>query len=266
MSGGSDHRYEHGSNAAELFFRLGRRLAAAALLGFGLLAMAAEPEWPVIAMPKEVDSFAASGSGALSMNGVPMRVQGFVSGATPDRLAARFRQSLGQPLVENVREGKLILGRMQGEFYLTVQIEPAGKGSRGVAAVSHLKAAYAEREESKASTEHLLARLPSGSAVISRMESVDRDTSSRQLVILNSLTEDLNRDRVKDWMRDEGMTLEREIDVDRESDPKLAAPITGGKSLYFKGPEKEAMAIICRDASGRTTIVLNTITRIRRFK
>ena len=143
----------------------------------------AQASWPTIALPKDVRAFDIGEQ--LTINGLPMRMQGFVSARNPVQLAEWFRQRMGKPLVENTLANKLILGRAQGEYYLTVQLEPAATGTRGIAAVSHLKAAYDGRAENRASTEHWLSRLPAGSKLLSQMSSEDAGKASTYLLVVN---------------------------------------------------------------------------------
>ena len=103
-------------------------LASGALLA----ASAAASGWPEVKLPPAVQRFDVGQH--MTVNGLPMRVRGFLSPESPATLAAWFRASLGSPLVESRHNGKTILGRPQGAYYLTVQIEPAGSGTRGLVA------------------------------------------------------------------------------------------------------------------------------------
>lgn len=242
--------------------------AGVAVIGLVLMPLGhtvlAQTAWPTIALPREASAFGIGEQ--MSVNGLPMRMRGFVSTLKPAQLAEWFRQHLGGPLVENTLASKLILGRVQGEYYLTVQLEPAGTGTRGVATVTHLKAAYDNRAENRANTERWLARLPAGSKLMSKMTSEDSGKVSIYLLVTNTQSESLNRDRLKSLMRDDGFKLEQEAVLDEKTAASLPAGQANGKTLYFKGRGKEAMATIYRDSNGNTAVVLNTITQMERFK
>ena len=233
---------------------------------------AAQGAWPVIALPQETKPFELGGQ--ISVNGMPMRMQGFVSGADPGRLAAWFRQSLGQPLVESALGPKIILGRLQGEYYVTVQLEPAASGTRGLIGMTDLKAAHANERATQAARARWLARLPSGSRLLSQMESDDAGKHGTHLVIVNQHGAQLNRDQLTSLMGDDGMALERAVGAGELAGALAGAPAgapwrappANGTTLFYKGGGKEAMAVISRDASGQTTIVLNTGTRSERAK
>lgn len=211
--------------------------------------------WPTIALPKNVRTFDVGPQ--LNVHGLPMRMQGFVSTAQPAQLLAWFRNSLGQPLVENTLGNQQIIGKAQGEHYLSVQIEAAGTGSRGIAAVTHLKVGYDNHAETQAETERWLRRLPSGSRLLSQMTTQDGSKQSRYLVMINNHPANLNRERLKSLMVEDGFLLER------ESKPnKKTAANDNQALLFFKGKGKEAVATINQDDQGRTTTVLNTINTI----
>ena len=224
----------------------------------------AQDVWPTIALPRDARSFNIGEQ--VTVNGLPMRMQGFVSARKPAQLAEWFRQRLGQPLVENTLAKQLILGRTEGEYYLTVQLESAGAGTRGVTAVTYLKAAYDNRAENQANAERWLSRLPAGSRLMSKMTSEDAGKISTYLLVTNTQSGNLNRDRLKNLMRDDGYVLEQEAVPEGKDTANLNARHTNGKTLFFKGSGKEAMATIYRDSNGNTAMTLNTITQVERFK
>ena len=224
----------------------------------------AQTAWPTIALPENAHAFEVGEK--ITVNGLPMRIQGFVSDSKPSQLADWFRQSLGKPLVENTLGNKLILGRLQGTDYLTVQLEPSAKGTRGVVTVSHLKAAYDSRAETQENAERWLSPLPSGSRLISNMISEDAGKISKHLVISNTQSEEFNRGRLKNLLRQDGFEFERESTVDSSTLTKFPRSVVRGQTLYFKASGKEAMATISRDGSGYTMTVLNIITKVERLK
>lgn len=224
----------------------------------------AEEAWPTITLPRDIHAFNIGEQ--IEVNGLPMRLQGFVSPLKPAQLAEWFRQNMGKPLVENTLSNKLILGRVQGEYYLTVQLETAGKGTRGVAAVTHIKTAYENRAEDQATIERWLSRLPAGSKLLSKMISEDAGKVSTYLLVTNTQNENLNRERINKMMRADGFELEHESISGEKTPASLPAESTHGKTLFFKGKNKEAMATLYRDNKGNSAITLNIITQMERFK
>ncbi|HEX8887364.1 MAG TPA: hypothetical protein VF797_23035, partial [Noviherbaspirillum sp.] len=110
--------------------RCSRRFLLLALLAWPLARAADMTQWREVRLPPGAQGFSLGG--ILSANGMPMQVQGFLSKQSATEIIAWFRASLGMPLVENHVGASTVLGRAQGSQYLTVQIEPAGSGSRGL--------------------------------------------------------------------------------------------------------------------------------------
>ncbi|MDQ2736440.1 MAG: hypothetical protein M3Y55_15940, partial [Pseudomonadota bacterium] len=154
-------------------------LVAASACAMLLAQPAPAEKWPTIRLPNEVHPFDIAQQ--VTLNGVSMRLRGFVSSLDPAAAAAAFRQSLGAPLIENMFGNRRMLARAQGAHYISVQIERASSGSRGIVAVTDLESVQASREVTESSAEHWLSRLPVGSRLLSQMESLDGDKLSRHL-------------------------------------------------------------------------------------
>lgn len=233
------------------------RLACAALLLASLCADAAQSTWPPMPIPKGVVAFDLGEQ--LSINGLALRMRGLVSSANPSAVAALFRQDLGQPLVENTLASKRILGRALGEYYVTVQLEPSGTGTRGVMAMTKLGNANRQSEEYRKTGQLALARLPAGSTLVSRVDSVDNARRSTVEVFTNTYSTAINDDYLRNALRSDGYVLERQTDSANSAGMHRLPAAREGTTLFFKRPAGEATAVIYRNASGRTDIVLNTI-------
>lgn len=246
---------------------LHRCLAAMTLAAATLTPVAAAPDWPQVALPPGVESYSMGEK--MSMDGLPMRIQGFESATSPEQTADWFRKHMERPLVENKVGDKLVLGRARGNYYITVQLGAAGRGTRGVVAVSDLAAGVAQRAASRAASERVLARLPAGTQVLSALTSTDQGRSASFLALANSYSEDVNRQRVRDMLREDGMELEREAraaDAGAEALAALPAGTASGRAMFFKGRAREAIAVISRMPDNRVSIVLNTVTTMEAYK
>ena len=219
--------------------------------------------WPDLKLPKGMQLFSMGQQ--INLNGLPMNLKGFVSPATVQDLAESLRYSLGKPLVENRLGNQLILGRAEGPYYISVQIEPTNSGSRGVVAITHIQSAYESKEITSQEQQRWLSRLPSGSQMLSILKSSDGMKNSNQIIFTNSQAEALNRDRLKAVLLEEGLNFEREGVSDSDYG-KTANQNAQGRALFFKGTGKEAIATIHRDTAGQTIMVLNIITLIEKFK
>lgn len=229
---------------------LSRRILMLAALAWPLSYAANATQWREVRLPPGAQGFSLGGT--VSANGMPMQVQGFLSKQSATEVIAWFRVSLGMPLVENHVGTSTVLGRAQGSQYLTVQIEPAGSGSRGLIAQADLPAMVAEREEERSLQARWLSRLPSGMRLQSLTHGQDAGRHYQYLVLDSPHSPGLNRDAINNLMQQDGYALEREV--------RTTAPPS--QTLYFRGAAREATAVILAHADGSSAIVLNTIVTI----
>lgn len=210
--------------------------------------------WPVIVLPPNTtDAFVVGDQ--LTANGVPMRIQGFIAKNMKVAQAIEwFKRSLGQPLVENRLGKKIILGRAQGGYYLTVQLESMRddglEGIKGLVAVSDIAAFNATQSQQVKDVSHWLGRWPAGTQEVNRVSSQDHQKTSVYVVLRNGHSVELNRVALMEALKLDGLSVEREA----------TKPSGEGVSLYFKGVQKEAMATIAKNEAGKTDIVINTVT------
>lgn len=235
-----------------------RSLLIGALLMMPVEATIAQSVWPQIVIPEGINL--TDQGGPVNANGTPLQMRGFTSLATPARVAALFRQSLGQPLVDNTIGARRILGRSLGMHYATVHFEPDGTGTRGVIAVTELSAAINSATASRDADQRLLFRLAAGFHILSRTTSDDARRRIEHVVLTNTHSLGLSTESIKSMLRIDGFILERETrspihpGVGRATAPQEAS------MLFFKKADSEAVVVISRDDQGRTAVVLNTIT------
>lgn len=238
----------------------------ACVLGLAPLAHAAA-SWPSVALPSGAAAFHIGEQ--MSVNGMPTRLQGFVTRTAPLETAAWFRKSLGKPLVENHLLGKLVLGRVQGDYYVSVLLEPLpGErgGTRGTVTVSNLKAAYEKRDGTRAVNERMLARLPYGSRLLNQLSSTERGRATSYILARNGHSQQLNRDHLVKRLEAEGYLLEREALPDAKQAQALPAQVANGRTLFFKGKDKEAMAVIRPADEAGSTVVIQTVNLVEEIK
>jgi len=220
----------------------------------------AEPgiAWPEPAIPQGVETFNTGGQ--MDVNGMPLRMRGLLSTLPPARVAALFRTSLGAPLAENTQGAKLVLGRPHGAFYVTVQLEPAGAGTRGVLAVSMLSTSIERRTTIDESGRRIVSRFPANSRLVSRTSSADGKQRDEFLVLTNAHGVELNVEHIKQMLGRDGYTLVREnAPADADKAAGLGARHSG-TTLLFKRTNGEASAVVFRDAGGNTAIAFNTVS------
>lgn len=235
-----------------------------ALAALGLVASAFarnEVRWPQVPLPKQVDVFKVGNE--MVVNGMPVRMQGFISRAAPGELAASMRQLLGSPLMEDRHGATLVLGRGEGPFYITVQISPLGSGTRALIAVT--KPPLSEQPTNTAAERRLLSAFPPGSTLTGHTASIDGAAHADQAAIVNSHSIDINTEHVKRMMHGDGLTLEREARPKQGSQPGMSAS-AGARTMFFKRAGAEAVAVVARNESGNTVIVLNRVSYAERAK
>lgn len=221
------------------------------ILVAGAWADAARPsdQWPEPAMPAGVRLFSIAER--MTLNGFPMRLNGFVANRPPAELVAYFRQSLGEPHVENRLGPQTILGQARGPFYISIHIKPHGAGAQGTVAVSDLQAANESREASDRDRERWLGRLPASTKLVSLTQATDGSKHSLHLVFTNGHDQATNAGHLRDLLRSEGLHAD------------VATLARGGSSkgaYFFSGPGKDAVATISRTSDGATSTVLSLVT------
>lgn len=211
--------------------------------------------WPQVRVPRQVETFDVGAE--MVVNGTRARISGFVSQAAPAELAASFRRLLGQPLVEDRRGSKRIMGRGEGRYYITVQLDPLGSGTRGTIAVTRPPVGREEPADA-ASARRLLSALPPGSSLASHISSVDSGRHADHDTIVNAHSIGVNSEYVQRMLRADGFALER------ESVPPQAGNVTtrtrsDARTLFFRRPGGEAIAVLFSGDDGKSVVVLNRV-------
>jgi hypothetical protein len=225
---------------------------------------AATVAWPRVAMPNDAVAYAIGDQ--MTVNGIPLRTQGFFVKTTPGATASWFRQHLGKPLVENKLGRALVLGKAEGQHYITVTLSPEPVGTSGTVTVADLQAAHNSRDTRKAATQRLLSRLPPGSELLTELLSTDGGKQSRYFVLSNTYHEDVNRDRILDFMREAGLALRFQAAAPGVTLQRDTTQLSNGTVFVFNGDRKEAVAVIGRNVAGRTVVQVNVISEMARYE
>jgi hypothetical protein len=110
------------------------------------------------------------------------------------------------------------------------------------------------------SARRLLSGLPPGSTLANHTSSVDGKTHAEHDAIVNMHSIGINSEYVQRMLRADGFILERES---RAPQTTHTRPYLAGdaRTMFFKRPGAEAIAVLFSDDNGRSVIVLNRITR-----
>jgi hypothetical protein len=241
-------------------------LAATLVLGVHRAQAGADPAaaWPEVDLPPDVQAYSISPR--MTVDDTPTELNGFDSTRRPAELAGWFRTHLPQPVLEDRLGDKLILGHPSGAYYITITLEQAGEGTRGVVSVMDLQGAWRLRAAGGTITQHLLAGFPSGTKVVRSMSSTENARSATFVALVNRYDEQVNREHLVELLLADGLRLESEAQADPATVAELPDGMAVGSTLFFKGRGKEAIAVITRGADGQATVVLNTITTMEQYQ
>jgi hypothetical protein len=207
---------------------------------------AAASGWPELPVPPGAQAFGIGDD--MRIDGLPIQVRGLLSPEPPARLADWFHARLGQPLVTSEHGGKTILGQFRNGYYLTVQLEQAGGGTRGLVAQSDLRRMAAGHHGGPAGHADWQARLPDGTRILSLVRARDGARSSQHLVLAS-----------RDTLAGGAQALTRMLGgfgyAPVQGRPGMPSP---GLVLHFQGPDRDAMAVLTRTPDGSLSTVLST--------
>lgn len=254
-----------------------RRKILAALLGalgtfslvnLGLSSPITGSAWPHVNLPRDAQSFELGQQ--LDVNGMPMRIMGFVSQQSLTESRHWFENQLGSQQVKDTRGIQTILGTAHGDHYITVQLEPVDawqpdSGTRGLITIMDRRESLRLRQHTARIHQQWLQRLPSGTQLLQHMSANDHGRVSQYLVATNNAPEQLNAEQLTRSLQELGYQLEREVFANGNGSQILPPPLSGGRTLLFRGPAREAMALIATDPQGRSSIVLNTVVQVETY-
>lgn len=219
--------------------------------------------WPAFQVPPDASTFDVGAE--VTLNGLPTRMIGFFSAVPPDKLTDWYRKDTHGEWVQDAVGQTRILGRAEEHYYLTVQLTPVPGGTRGVVSVASFQSARSKQQRAQDTARWWLNRLPADTKVVSQIESEDGGQSSLYMLMVNRNALQTNIDYVKQAMSDDGLQPFKA--KEREQAAKDSGPDGASKSavLYFKGPGKDAVAVVTRAGDGWTGVVINRVSKLSTF-
>lgn len=212
--------------------------------------------WPRIELPANADSFDIGQE--VSSNGVPMRMSKFASNLSLPETVAWFKSKLGQPLLEDHVGEKTVLGRPQGDYYITIQLEQSGAGVQGLIGISNMRQALSEQGKSREANAAWARDLPADTKIVNLMTSHDDGKDAVFLMATNQYSNAVNIDRATSALEKRGFLVERRIKIQDGDDFGFGVADPAAQTVLFKSEGKEATAMAFHDPSGTATIVINT--------
>jgi hypothetical protein len=228
-----------------------RLVLSVMLLGSACNSLAAVNDvhgWPRIAAPIQARQFAIDDE--LVVNGVSMRITGFLAALPIESVLAHYRAELGPQRVEDTHGTAKLLARAIGDYFVTVRLQAvAGKQpmTRGLVAVSHLAVAAVSRERDDEIQTRWRSSLPAGTRLLSRLDSQLNGRVSRHLMFTNTYSVTLNGERIAAAMAELGM----KPTVDEKH------PETDRRLFLFQGEFREANVVIAREPGLHSVIVIH---------
>lgn len=231
------------------------------MLGQASAAWAAADGWPQLPAPPAVGQFNVGQE--MTMNGVPVRMGGYVMDQDLAQVRNWYREHMPGQWVENRVGKKLVLGRREGDYFTTIDIEPmlgtvstdytrvvvatvrggteapGAPGDWGADAVQALPPALQDWRR----------RLPMNTQVLSELRDRDDGKDSLLLTAVNRQGMALNEERLRNELEQMGFRLQNADDSEDGSQ----------RGLFFEGQGGEAVVVLGRVADGTSSIFLNVV-------
>lgn len=202
--------------------------------------------WPQISEPPRSNAQWVADN--VLQNGIPMQVKTFRSSASLEAVMNHYRQDWtenGGTAIENRLGEWFVIGRREGDYYVTIQVRETGKSeSEGFIAVNDLSALLDER----ASLEDTFPRM-GGSQVVSKTVSSDLGRNATTLIFENSYTANANASFYVGELKSTGWSLRT----------RFQRPEAGYDTytLYFERASEGCFITVADTGSGKTYIAVN---------
>lgn len=234
------------------------------VVAFGLLCTllagaSQQRDWPNLPTPAHLESFEVGSQN--NINGIPVRIQGFVSDRSISELNQWYRQKMGGQWVENKLGKKTVLGQRQGDFFVTVELEAmlgglSGSTTKVVTAIMDLQRPATQPTRGLDAFGDWAKRLPVNSQVLSHLTDSSDTHESLHLVAVNGHSVALNAQHFRRQFGQLGYqqdTLTAPAGVQKTRRDTEPAP---QEKLSFTAPNTEAVVVLGKDDTGRSTVVL----------
>lgn len=222
-----------------------------------------EPAMPSLPAPPHIGTFDVGNQ--MRLQGVPVRIKGFVSGLSVPELSRWYRNELGGSWVENKVGSKTVLGQRQGTHFVTVELEsllgsPSGSTTKVVTAVMSLQPKAVRSGPMRDGVGNWASQLPLSSQVLGHLADSTDTHESVHLVAVNPHSLDFNVQHFRHVFQEKGFLEEPvspvQVEVDRRRASWAASTVGSAERLAFRDAGTEALVILGRDRAGRSTLVL----------
>jgi hypothetical protein len=209
--------------------------------------------------PDHMESFEVGKQ--VELNGVPVRIKGYVSDRPLAELVRWYQQVVGGRWVENKLGNKTVLGQRQGEFFVTVELVAMLGGLSGfttkvVTSTMDLRAAALQPTQTRDGFGNWTSRLPLTSQVLSHQVDRTRTHESLHLMAVNRQSLEHNMAHFRREFAQNGFREEpsRASETIRETAVQHAAQAT--EKLSFSAPNTDAVVVLGQHPTVGSTVVL----------
>lgn len=240
-----------------------RRATASWLCSLALVSAAhahAQTTWPTLPEPPHLEKFDIANQ--MQLNGLPLKIQGFVSDRSVSDLNRWYRDQISGHFVENKIQTKTILGQKLKDHFLAIEMDPllsqgSGNTTKVIVSLMQLKAPAPESKSPMRSLSDWANRLPLNSRLLSTMTNQDEGYSSVHIIGTNGHSRIVNTKHFHQEFRRLGY---HRVDT---GFPATSSTILNGEKnptedvLIFTSGSTEAVVVIGRNQQSETTIVMN---------
>lgn len=219
-----------------------RRVASLTLAAVLYASAARAADWPTVPLPD--GSTGESVSRHMLYNGLHMRTSKLKSKQRLSEVVAFYRKAWRGQIVEDRVAGKTILGHMEGQHYITVDLRDAGSGTEATIGIMRL-----EPDKRSATPGNWLAR-PANSVVLNDIQYLDTPGKTRSLTLRNRLSPTQNYEFYRRTLVAKGWTAQG---------PGCSVMVSAC-SVQFSSSRHRLAMTISREQDG-TVIVVNQEAR-----
>lgn len=245
------------------------------MLAFQTTQAASTGEWPQVATPPGAQTFEVAADAVI--NGIPTRISAFRSALKPEQVGAWLVRHSGHKLAETRLGNSKVLGYRADTHFVTFQLntvaaterEPGRSvGTHAIVSITR-RTSEADQARHQATLDEWTHVLPPQTRVVTHMTSTDNGQHSTLLTLNNRLSPSLNRARVIELLKRQGLQPEMTAAHPDAGGPRISStdPRSGSQADWFQGANAaQALLTTSAGSDGNTYMVLNIVGRLDRFK
>jgi hypothetical protein len=219
--------------------------------------------WPVLPEPPYLEAFDIGSQ--MELHRMPVKIRGYVTNRTVTQTVNWYQTQMSGQWVLNKVGTKTILGHMERDFFITVELEPmlanaSTPTTKVVTAVMLVDGSKNASQAQDPALERWASRLPTGSRILSHVVDHEATNSALHLVAVNRQSLAYNVRHFQSEFHRLGYAPNPTF-TDQSSSGSSVADAVQPEKLLFTAGNKEAILVVGRNDKGQTTIVLNLFVR-----